>query len=498
MGDCILAIDQGTTSTRSIVFDATLNPVAVAQQEFTQIYPAPGWVEHDPEEIWATAVATAREAIAKAAIAAGDVAAIGLANQRETAIVWDRQTGRPIHNAIVWQDRRTVDACASLRTAGHEAFVAQATGLVLDPYFSATKIAWILDHVDGARTAAADGRLCFGTVDSFLLWRLTEGRVHATDATNAARTLLLDIRTGRWDASLCALFGVPMAMLPRVRDSCGEFGTTTVLGGSVAVRGIAGDQQAATVGQGCFAPGMMKSTYGTGCFALLNTGGEPVASRHRLLTTIAYQLEGQRTYALEGAIFVAGAAVQWLRDALAVIGEVHETDALAASADPDAEVVLVPAFVGLGAPYWDAEARGAVFGLTRNAGRAELARAALEAVGYQTRDLLAAMRADWPAAAGETVLRVDGGLTANDWCMQFLADILNAPVDRPRVLETTALGAAYLAGRAAGLSPDLAEFAATWRLERRFLPRLDTTTRERKYAAWREAVRRTLTSRREA
>ncbi len=498
MGGYILAIDQGTTSTRSIVFDATLNPVAVAQQEFTQIYPAPGWVEHDPEEICATAVATAREAIAKAAIAAGDVAAIGLANQRETAIVWDRQTGRPIHNAIVWQDRRTADTCASLRAAGHEAFVAQATGLVLDPYFSATKIAWILDHVDGARAAAADGRLCFGTVDSFLLWRLTEGRVHATDATNAARTLLLDIRTGQWDASLCALFGVPMAMLPQVRDSCGEFGTTTVLGGSVAVRGIAGDQQAATVGQGCFAPGMMKSTYGTGCFALLNTGGEPVASRHRLLTTIAYQLEGRRTYALEGAIFVAGAAVQWLRDALAVIGEAGETGALAASADPDAEVVLVPAFVGLGAPYWDAEARGAVFGLTRNAGRAELARAALEAVGYQTRDLLAAMRADWPAAAGETVLRVDGGLTANDWCMQFLADILNAPVDRPRVLETTALGAAYLAGRAAGLSPDLAEFAATWRLERRFLPRLDATTRERKYAAWREAVRRTLTSRQEA
>jgi glycerol kinase len=494
MATYLLAIDQGTTSTRSIVFDETLNPVAVAQQEFTQIYPAPGWVEHDPEEIWAT-VATAREAMAKAAIAGSDVAAIGLTNQRETAIVWDRETGKPIHNAIVWQDRRTAETCAGLRAGGHETFVAQATGLVLDPYFSATKIAWILDHVAGARAAAADGRLCFGTVDSFLLWRLTEGRVHATDATNAARTLLLDIRTGQWDASLCALFGVPMAMLPEVRDSCGEFGATTLLGGAVAIRGVAGDQQAATVGQGCFAPGMMKSTYGTGCFALLNTGGEPVASRHRLLTTIAYQLEGKRTYALEGAIFVAGAAVQWLRDALAVIGEARETDTLAASADPDSEVVLVPAFVGLGAPYWDAEARGAVFGLTRNAGRAELARAALEAVGYQTRDLLAAMRADWPAAADETVLRVDGGLTANDWCMQFLADILDAPVDRPRVLETTALGAAYLAGRAAGLSPDLAEFAKTWRFERRFLPRLDTTTRERKYAAWREAVRRTLTLR---
>jgi glycerol kinase len=495
MGDYLVATDQGTTSTRSIVFDAALTPIAAAQQEFTQIYPAPGWVEHDPEEIWATTVATAREAIAKAAIAGSDVAAIGLTNQRETVVVWDRATGKPIHNAIVWQDRRTSGTCAALREAGHEASVTQRTGLVLDPYFSATKIAWILDHAEGARAAAADGRLAFGTVDSFLLWRLTEGRVHATDATNAARTLLLDIRSGTWDASLLDLFGVPATLLPEVRDSCSEFGSTRLFGAPIAIRGIAGDQQAATVGQGCFTPGMLKSTYGTGCFALLNTGHEPVASRHRLLTTIAYQLEGKRTYALEGAIFVAGAAVQWLRDAVKVIAHAREADALAASADPAEDVVLVPAFVGLGAPYWDADARAAVFGLTRNAGRAELARAALEAVGYQTRDLLTAMRADWPGQRADTVLRVDGGLTASDWTMQFLADILDAPVDRPRVPETTALGAAYLAGRAAGLCPDLAEFAATWRLDRRFVPGMDAATRERKWASWRNAVERTLTVR---
>jgi glycerol kinase len=495
VADYLLAIDQGTTSTRSIVFDAALEPRAIAQQELTQVYPAPGWVEHDPEEIWATVVATGRDAVVRAGIEARDVAAIGVTNQRETAIVWERASGKPIHNAIVWQDRRTADACAGLRAAGHEAFVAPATGLVLDPYFSATKIAWLLDHVDGARAAAAAGNLAFGTVDSFLLWRLTGGRVHATDATNAARTLLLDIRTGAWDAGLAELFGVPMGLMPQVRDSCSEFGITTAFGGSIAVRGIAGDQQAATVGQGCFTPGMMKSTYGTGCFALLNTGDAPVASRHRLLTTIALQLEGRRTYALEGAIFVAGAAVQWLRDAMKVIGEAREADALAARADPASAVVLVPAFVGLGAPYWDADARGAVFGLTRDAGRAELTRAALEAVGYQTRDLMAAMRADWPAAGAGTVLRVDGGLTASDWTMQFLADITDAPVDRPRVRETTALGAAYLAGRAAGVCPDLAEFAATWRLERRFVPQMEAAARERKYASWREAVARTLSAR---
>jgi glycerol kinase len=492
--DYILAIDQGTTSTRAILFDAALAPVAVAQQEFRQIYPGPGQVEHNPEEIWATAVATVRTAMAKVNAGAGDVAAIGITNQRETTVVWDRATGKPIHNAIVWQDRRTADACAALREAGHEPQIAARTGLLLDPYFSATKIAWLLDHVDGARAAAQAGRLAFGTIDTFLLWRLTGGAIHATDATNAARTLLLDIRTGQWDDDLCRLFGVPSSLLPQVRDSAGDFGTTVpeLFGGPIRILGIAGDQQAATVGQGCCQPGMMKSTYGTGCFALLNTGDAPVASNNRLLTTIAYQLGGKRTYALEGAIFIAGAAVQWLRDALKVIGTAPDVNALAEAADPQEQVYLVPAFVGLGAPWWDAQARGAVFGLTRKAGVAELARAALEAVGYQTRDLLEAMRADWPAA-GDTVLRVDGGMTASDFTMQFLADILNAPVDRPVVMETTALGAAYLAGFAAGLCPDLAGFAATWKCERRFMPRMDAATRDRKWAGWQDAVARTRT-----
>jgi glycerol kinase len=495
--DYLLAIDQGTTSTRAILFDAALTPVATAQQEFAQHYPAPGLVEHDPEEIWASTLATVRAAMAKAGANAQNVAAIGITNQRETTIVWDRATGRAIHNAIVWQDRRTADACASLRHAGHEPMIATSTGLLLDPYFSATKIAWLLDHVAGAREAARAGRLAFGTVDSFLLWRLTGGKVHATDATNAARTLLLDIRDGRWDANLCDLFGVPAALLPAVRDCAGDFGTTLpeLFGGPIRILGVAGDQQAATVGQGCFTPGMMKATYGTGCFALLNTGGEPVASSNRLLTTIAYQLGGRRTYALEGAIFIAGAAVQWLRDALKVIGAAPDVNALAAAADPAEQVYLVPAFVGLGAPWWDAQARGALFGLTRKSGVAELARATLEAVGYQTRDLVEAMRADWPAGGADTVLRVDGGMAASDVTMQFVADILAAPVDRPAVMETTALGAAYLAGAAAGLCPDLVGFAATWKRERRFEPRMDAAIRERKWAGWRDAVGRTLTSR---
>jgi glycerol kinase len=492
VADFLLAIDQGTTSTRAILFDAALAPVATAQQEFRQIYPAPGLVEHDPEEIWSSVVATVRAALAKAGASARDVAAIGITNQRETVIVWDRATGRPIHNAIVWQDRRTADACAMLQRAGHEPMITERTGLLLDPYFSATKIAWLLDHVDGAHAAAQAGRLAFGTVDTFLLWRLTGGKVHATDATNAARTLLLDIANGQWNAELCEIFGVPKTLLPEVRDSAGEFGATDLFGGSIRILGIAGDQQAATVGQGCFEPGMMKSTYGTGCFAILNTGDALVHSRNRLLTTIAYQLGGRRTYALEGAIFIAGAAVQWLRDALKVIGSAPDVNALAEKADPQEQVYLVPAFVGLGAPWWDSQARGAIFGLTRNAGVAEVARAALEAVGYQTRDLLEAMRADWPAA-GDTVLRVDGGMTASDVTMQFLADILAAPVDRPAVMETTALGAAYLAGLAAGMCPDLAGFAARWKCERRFTPRMEEATRARKWAGWQEAVRRTRT-----
>jgi glycerol kinase len=496
LANYLLAIDQGTTSTRAIVFDVALKPVAIAQQEFRQIYPGPGQVEHDPEEIWATTVATVRDAMAKADASARQIAAVGITNQRETTVIWDRATGRPIHNAMVWQDRRTADACASLRQDGHEPLISQRTGLLLDPYFSATKIAWLLDHVDGARPAAEQGRLAFGTVDSFLLWRLTGGHRHTTDATNAARTLLLDIHHGRWDADLCELLRVPMPLLPQVQDCAADFGTTApeLFGGSIRILGMAGDQQAATVGQGCFRPGMMKSTYGTGCFALLNTGATPVASKNRLLTTIAYQLAGQRTYALEGAIFIAGAAVQWLRDALKMIATAPDVNALAAAADPNEQVYLVPAFVGLGAPWWDANARGAVHGLTRNAGVAELARAALEAVGYQTRDLIEAMRADW-TGGGDTVLRVDGGMTASDFTMQFLADMIGAPVDRPAVMETTAVGAAYLAGLRAGLCPDLADFAASWICERRFEPQMDEATRERKWAGWREAVARTLTAR---
>jgi glycerol kinase len=492
----LIAIDQGTTSTRAIVFDAALNPLVQIQQQQKQQYPAPGWVEHDPEEIWASTVATVRAVMAKADVRAGDIAAIGLTNQRETTVIWDRVTGRPIHNAIVWQDRRTADACAALHAAGHESAVAAKTGLLLDPYFSATKIAWLLDHIEGARAAAEAGRLAFGTIDSFLIWRLTGGRMHVTDATNAARTLLFDIHRGTWDEELCRLFAVPMRLLPQVCDCAGDFGATdaALFGGPIRIRGVAGDQQAATIGQGCFAPGMVKSTYGTGCFALLNTGPDAIASRNRLLTTIAYQLDGRRTYALEGAIFIAGAAVQWLRDGLKLIAQAADIGPLAAQADPQEQVYLVPAFVGLGAPWWDANARGALFGLTRNCGPAELARAAIEAVGYQTRDLVAAMRADCPAAAQTTtVLRVDGGMSASDITMQFVADILDAPVDRPVVMETTALGAAYLAGRAAGVCPDLADFAAMWKLDRRFEPAMDATLRARKWSGWHDAVQRTLT-----
>lgn len=488
----VLAIDQGTTSTRAIVFDDALRPLATAQEEFRQIYPAPGQVEHDPADIWSGVVRTAKNALGQAGLSARDIAAIGITNQRETTLIWDRATGEPIHNAIVWQDRRTEDVCAHLRDRDNEARVASKTGLVLDPYFSATKIAWLLDHIPGAREAAEAGQLAFGTVDSYLIFRLTGGRVHATDATNAARTLLFDIHNGQWDAELAELFRVPLALLPDVKDCNADFGTTAVFGGDIPIRGVAGDQQAATVGQACFAPGMMKSTYGTGCFALLNTGDTPVASRNRLLTTIAYQIDGRRTYALEGAIFIAGAAVQWLRDGLKLIAASSQTDALAARSDPAEQVYLVPAFVGLGAPYWDAQARGAMFGLTRNSGAAEFARAALEAVGYQTRDLIEAMHADWPGAAG-TVLRVDGGMAASNTAMQFLSDILNAPVDRPKIMETTALGAAYLAGLASGLYPNFDGFAASWQRECRFEPAMDRATRDRKWQGWRDAVSRTLT-----
>ncbi|KAA2213384.1 glycerol kinase GlpK [Teichococcus oryzae] len=489
----VLALDQGTTSTRAILYRTPdLMPVASAQREFPQHFPASGWVEHEAEDLWESSLAVMREAMAKAGLGPADIAGIGIANQRETALVWDRRSGQPIHRAIVWQDRRTAETCAALREAGHAGRVAAATGLLIDPYFSATKIAWMLDAVPGARAAAERGELAFGTVDSFLLWRLTEGRVHATDATNAARTLLFNIHGGTWDKELCALFRVPSAMLPEVRDCAAEFGVTTALGGRIPVLGIAGDQQAATLGQACFRPGMVKATYGTGCFALLNTGETPVVSRHRLLTTIAYQFGGRRTYALEGAIFVAGAAVQWLRDGLRLIRDASETGQLAAQSDPAARLYLVPAFVGLGVPYWDAAARGAIHGLTRASGPADFARAALECVGYQTRDLLSAMQSDMAAGTEEAVLRVDGGMVASDWTMQFLADILGAPVDRPVLQETTALGAAYLAGLQAGLCPDPDGFARSWQLQRRFLPAMPEATREAAYSGWQRAVRRTL------
>ncbi len=491
----ILAIDQGTTSSRAILFDAKMQIVSQAQQEFPQIFPQSGWVEHDPADLWATTAATCRAAIEKAGMSATEIAGIGITNQRETTLIWDRETGKPIHNAIVWQDRRTAQMCEDLRVAGHGAMVSGKTGLLLDPYFSGTKVKWILDHVPGARNRAAKGELLFGTVDSYLIWKLTGGRVHATDATNAARTLLYDIHAGNWSAEICALLDIPMEMLPDVRDCAGDFGVTRadLFGCEIPILGVAGDQQAATIGQACFQPGMIKATYGTGCFALLNTGNIAVPSQNRLLTTIAYQFQGQVIYALEGSIFIAGAVVQWLRDGLQIIREAGETLPLAQQADPGQSVVLVPAFTGLGAPYWNADCRGAVYGLSRNSGPAEFARAALESVGYQTRDLWQAMQADWSNADGpRPTLRVDGGLSANDWAMQFLADIIDAPVDRPTVLETTALGAAWLAGMQAGIYPDQQGFAADWALERRFDPQMDAGTRDQKYSKWQRAITATL------
>ncbi len=489
----ILAIDQGTTSSRAIVFDKDLRVKATAQREFPQHYPAPGLVEHDPRDLWSTVRDTCRAALEQA----GPVAAIGITNQRETLLIWDRATGEPIHNAIVWQDRRTADICARLRKEGHESMVSGRTGLLLDPYFSATKAGWMLDNVPGSRARAEAGELALGTVDSFLIWHLTGGRVHATDVTNAARTMLFDIRAGEWDEDLCRLFGVPLALLPEVRDCNASFGETdpSLFGTAIPILGVAGDQQAATIGQACFAPGMMKSTYGTGCFALMNTGAAMVPSHNRLLTTIAYRLDGKVTYALEGSIFIAGAVVQWLRDGLKMIDNAAQTQALAETADPAQQVIVVPAFTGLGAPWWRPETRGAVFGLTRNSGPAEMAKAALESVGFQTRDLWAAMRDDWAksgAKAEAGTLRVDGGMSANDYAMQFLADILGAPVDRPKVLETTAMGAAWLAGFKAGVYPGPERFAQSWALERRFTPALPAEAREERYRAWQRAVAATI------
>ncbi len=495
MTSYVLAIDQGTTSTRAMLFRADTSVAAFAQREFPQHFPADGEVEHEPEDLWATTLATCRDALRAAGAAAKDVAAIGIANQRETTLLWHRASGRPVHRAIVWQDRRTADLCARLKAGGHEPMVAAKTGLTLDPYFSGTKLAWLLHSAPNIADLARRGELAFGTVDTYLLWRLTGGKVHATDATNASRTLLFDIHEGRWDDELLAMLGIPKAVLPQVLDSSAAFGSTApeLFGAAIPICGVAGDQQAALIGQACFAPGMLKATYGTGCFALLNTGRTPVASKNRLLATIAYQLGGTRVYALEGSIFVAGAAVQWLRDGLRIVPSAEETGALAAAADATQEVVLVPAFVGLGAPYWRADVRGALFGLTRATGPRELAQAALESVCFQTADLLAAMQADWrEAGSALKILRVDGGMAASDWTMQRLADVLERTIDRPQIRETTALGAAYLAGLHAGFFPAPDRFVDRWRLERRFTPRMDAGTRERKLAAWAAAVRRLL------
>ncbi|MDP5217350.1 glycerol kinase GlpK [Ruegeria sp. 2205SS24-7] len=490
----VLSIDQGTTSTRAILFDDALEVVRSSQEEFPQIFPQSGWVEHDPNDLWGTTAGTCREVIERAGIKATDIVSIGITNQRETTLVWDKETGQPIYNAIVWQDRRTSDFCKQLRDAGHSEMFSDRTGLLIDPYFSGTKLKWILDKVDGARERAKRGELLFGTVDTYLIWKLTGGEVHATDATNAARTMLYDIRKGRWSQTICDLFDIPMELLPEVKDSADDFGSSRadLFGHRIPVMGVAGDQQAATIGQACFEPGMMKSTYGTGCFALLNTGENPVRSNNRLLTTIAYQLDGKPTYALEGSIFIAGAVVQWLRDGLKIIREASETQSLAEQADDTQPVILVPAFTGLGAPYWNPDCRGAVFGLSRNSGPNELARAALESVGYQTRDLLDAMHADWGSDTGNSVLRVDGGMSASNWAMQFLSDIIGAPVDRPKVLETTALGAAWLAGMRAGLYPSQAKFAEQWALDTTFVPNMQPALRDRKYGDWKRAVSATL------
>lgn len=485
----LLAIDQGTTSSRAILFTNDHEQKSVAQQEFTQHFPDDGWVEHDPEEIWTTTVAVCREVLRDEGIAAADVTAIGITNQRETTLVWEKGTGKPVYPAIVWQDRRTADYCEALRAEGFEPTVTAKTGLLLDPYFSSTKLKWILDNVEGARARAEAGELLFGTVDTFILWRLTGGASHKTDATNASRTMLFNIHDQCWDGELLERLDIPAAMLPEVQDCASDFGLTApeILGGEVPVLGIAGDQQAALIGQGCFSRGMMKSTYGTGCFVIVNTGETAIQSKNKLLTTVAYRLGGKVTYGLEGSIFIAGAAVQWLRDELRLVSDAAETEAIAESHEMTHHVYLVPAFTGLGAPYWDPNARGAILGLTRDSGIGDIVTATLQSVCYQTRDLLSAMHDD---GAEPTVLRVDGGMVANNWVTQRLSDILQLPVDRPEVIETTALGVAYLAGLQAGIFQTEAELANHWKLERRFEPEFDADKADSWYEGWLEAVKR--------
>ncbi|HPE32043.1 MAG TPA: glycerol kinase GlpK [Parvularculaceae bacterium] len=489
--EIILAIDQGTTSSRAIAFNRKAEIVAVAQEEFAQHYPHPGWVEHDPEDIWRTTLAVSRRAFSDAEAKGGKVVAIGITNQRETTILWERESGQPISNAIVWQDRRTADQCRRLQESGLQEEVRAKTGLVLDPYFSATKAAWLLDHNEGARAAAENGEIAFGTVDCFLIARLTGGKVHATDATNASRTSLFNINTNEWDGALLEAFNVPAACLPEVLDCAADYGMSdpALFGRPIPILGVAGDQQAAAIGQACFEPGDIKSTYGTGCFVLMQTGDTPVLSKNNLLSTIAARLDGRTSYAIEGSIFVAGAAVQWLRDGLGLIKSAKETEALARSIEDNRGVYLVPAFTGLGAPHWAPDARGAIYGLTRATGPAEFARAALESVVYQTADLLDAIRKDGVTPA---TLRVDGGMVANDWLLQFLADILEMPVERPKVMETTALGAAYLAGLKAGLFGSIDEISAQWARDARFEPKMNQAARDALLAGWRQAVERTL------
>ena len=489
----ILSIDQGTTSSRGVLFDENYEIISIGQNEFTQFFPDSGWVEHDPEEIWTSTLESCRSAIKQSKIDPNQIRAIGITNQRETTVVWDKETGMPIYNAIVWQDRRTSDYCQSLRSLGHESLVNQKTGLLLDPYFCATKIAWILDNVDGAREKANKGGLLFGTIDCFLMWRLSNQKIHSTDATNACRTLLYNIHEGCWDKDLLDLFNVPASMLPEVYDNAADFGVAdeSIFGSEIAIAASIGDQPSALVGQACFHPGMVKSTYGTGCFVLINTGYEPVKSNNKLLTTLAFQVNGKTCYALEGSIFIAGAAVQWLRDGLKFIESAEQSETLAMKADDSQDVYLVPAFVGLGAPHWDPDCRGALFGMTRNTGPAEITKATLESVCYQTSDLLSAISKD----LGESKLsaiRVDGGMAASNWTMQMLSDLVELPVDRPKNLETTALGAAYLAGMQVGFYPPMDEFSESWQSESQFNSKMKEELRARKLAGWKEAVRRTL------